>query len=101
MRSIQSGLAHVLMWLPDWSSVGSFISVHMYDFGSAGCLFTIDVSLYFFQDAFDVQVLVARSVKHSINFVDVKDLNRLIPWTNDPFSGRSKVAKKKVNILGL
>lgn len=36
------------------------------------------MSLYFFQDAFDVQILVARSVKHSINFMDVKDLNRLI-----------------------
>lgn len=36
------------------------------------------ISLYFFQDASDVQILVARSVKHSINFMDVKDLNRLI-----------------------
>lgn len=36
------------------------------------------ISLNFFQDAFDVQILVARSVKHSINFMDVKDLNRLI-----------------------
>ncbi|XP_011604349.1 histone-arginine methyltransferase CARM1-like [Takifugu rubripes] len=32
-------------------------------------------------DAFDVHILVARSVKHRINFVDVKDLNRMeIPF---------------------
>lgn len=52
------------------------------------------LSLYFFQDAFDVHILVARSVKHSINFMDVKDLNRYDSFEDcDQLSDKSRVAK--------
>ncbi|CAG06651.1 unnamed protein product, partial [Tetraodon nigroviridis] len=68
-------------------------------------------------DAFDVQILVARSVKHCINFMDVKDLNRLeIPfvftllqsgvvhglafWFDVAYSG-SKYGARKFNFIAV
>ena len=42
-------------------------------------LFILFILSYLFQDTFDMQILMARSVKHCINFMEAKqeDLHRL------------------------
>lgn len=49
-------------------------------FGFFNITLSYFVVLFSFQDTFDVQILMARSVKHCINFKEVKEeeLHRLI-----------------------